>query len=188
MFQQIGCSTGCRQRSVLIGDSARLSMERHLAMENRREMREHAIDHHTGAKPGLLVIRDTGDPARGRGVFADMLIGEGSTVCQYKGVLMEFDPHVLPRSNYYFDFTIRNEYDVQSRIIIDATDEDGTFGRMINHGKTSANLKSVKDVDTHGNRIILFKATRDIGIGEELLYDYNDTSPRAVSAFPWLAC
>lgn len=51
-----------------------------------------------------------------------------------------------------------------------------TFGRKINHSSKVANLRPfhvLMDVRGRQQHVILFKAVRDIGVDEELLYDYG---------------
>ena len=56
----------------------------------------------------------------------------------------------------------------------DATVEDGTLRRLINHGRRiSANCRP-KIVDVNGSPKIYFQATRDLIPGDELLYDYGE--------------
>ena len=74
----------------------------------------------------------------------------------------------------------------QSWCGIDATNEDGTFGRLINHSKQFANVQPF--IHTKNNKPrIFFKATRQIEANEELFYDYNDTSRKTRLTYPWLA-
>ena len=68
---------------------------------------------------------------------------------------------------------------------VDATKEDGTLGRLINHSKTKANIKSViMEVDDTPH--IIFLSIRNIKAGEELLYDYGDRSTASLTSYPWL--
>ena len=53
---------------------------------------------------------------------------------------------------------------------IDATNDDGTFGRLINHSKESPNTIP-KVIGVQGAPNIYFEA---IAISEEILYNYND--------------
>ena len=71
------------------------------------------------------------------------------------------------------------------RWAIDATEENGSYGRLINHSKLSQNIKPVVHV-RKGKPIVIFVALRDIKMNEELLYDYCDTSKDANKIFPWL--
>jgi len=55
---------------------------------------------------------------------------------------------------------------------IDASAEDGRFGRLINHSKRHPNLKP-KVCAVDGSPRLFFTARRNIVAGEELLYDYG---------------
>ena len=68
---------------------------------------------------------------------------------------------------------------------IDATNDDGSFGRLINHSKESPNTIP-KVIGVQGTPNIYFEATRDITIGEEILYDYNDRRRDVTDQYPWL--
>ena len=82
---------------------------------------------------------------------------------------------------------------------IDATEDTGRLGRLINHSRKKANL-NLKVLEENnfkygenGNmdpssikktpRVFLI-AKREINEGEELLYDYGDRS--SIQEFPWL--
>ena len=67
---------------------------------------------------------------------------------------------------------------------IDATEENGTFGCLINHSKLNQNIKPVVEVKK-GQHTVIFVALRDIKINEELYYDYCDTSNNTKKIFPW---
>ena len=69
---------------------------------------------------------------------------------------------------------------------IDAMVEDGRMGRLINHSATQANIiPKIVEVKT-GKVCLYFTALREIGCGEELVYDYGERSPVIVKANPWL--
>lgn len=68
---------------------------------------------------------------------------------------------------------------------IDATRDDGTFGRLINHSKRAPNV-SPRITQVGTLPCLYFIALREIGEGEEIQYDYGDRTPQSVIAFPWL--
>lgn len=72
---------------------------------------------------------------------------------------------------------------------IDATVDDGSFGRLLNHAwgapKENAVAVAVKNLGTHPR--LLFKAVRDIESGEELQYDYGERREDVIRLMPWLA-
>lgn len=67
---------------------------------------------------------------------------------------------------------------------VDATKESSRLGRLINHSK-NGNLQT-KLHDIKGTPHLIFLASRDIEVDEELLYDYGDRSKEAIAAHPWL--
>ena len=68
---------------------------------------------------------------------------------------------------------------------LDATIDNGRFGRLVNHSKKRPNLKPIKHVHNNKPRI-MFKAITDIEEGSELLYDYAETSRATIAALPWM--
>ena len=69
---------------------------------------------------------------------------------------------------------------------VDATAEKGRLGRLVNHSKCEANLKTVLVKSDDGRPKIFLRAIRDIDAGEELLYDYSDKNPISQRHFSWL--
>ena len=68
---------------------------------------------------------------------------------------------------------------------VDATKEDKTVGRLINHSRTKSNVKT-KAIEVDGVPKLFFIATSDITPDTELLYDYGDHSKQSHTSFPWL--
>ena len=70
---------------------------------------------------------------------------------------------------------------------IDATDSTH-MSRFINHSRRNANLVPfvLADPDHPTQPTILFRSTRKIACGEELLFDYGDRCPESVVNCPWL--
>ena len=67
---------------------------------------------------------------------------------------------------------------------IDATAENGTFGRLLNHSRCG-NCKTKLHAIKNKPHLILI-ADRDVEEGEELTYDYGDRSKDAIESHPWL--
>lgn len=59
------------------------------------------------------------------------------------------------------------------------------MGRLINHSVTQANIIP-KVLELAGKVHLYFRALRDIGIGEELLYNYGERDSSIINANPWL--
>ena len=69
---------------------------------------------------------------------------------------------------------------------VDATQDNGRFGRLLNHSKTAANVVTkLYEVDSQPYLGLI--AARDIQPGEELQYDYGERSSEALLSHPWLA-
>lgn len=58
-------------------------------------------------------------------------------------------------------------------------------GWSINHSKEAPNTIP-KVIEVQGTPSLYFEAMRDISIGEEILYDYNDRRRIAKDQYPWL--
>jgi len=72
----------------------------------------------------------------------------------------------------------------RSQHSVDAT-KSGRIGRLINHSRNHPNLVTKLFVVDSKPRLG-FVAKQDIAAGTELLYDYGERDPRAMSAHPWL--
>jgi len=68
---------------------------------------------------------------------------------------------------------------------VDATQESGRLGRLLNHSKTNANVHT-RLFPIKNRPYLILVASRDIKIDEELLYDYGDRSKTAIESHPWL--
>lgn len=69
---------------------------------------------------------------------------------------------------------------------IDSTEPNDKYGygRYINHSRRSPNIEPLKIPDSCGKPRIIFRASRNIFEGEELLFDYGDREN--IKTFPWL--
>ena len=85
------------------------------------------------------------------------------------------------RGSFMFFFTINNV-----PFCIDATEDDGRLGRMINHSKRYFNSRP-KTVVVRGSTRLILMATRNIKAGEEIFFDYGDRSKETIEYHPWLA-
>ncbi len=68
---------------------------------------------------------------------------------------------------------------------IDATEESDRLGRLVNHSRQNPNLQTKVVSHCDQPRLILV-ARREVGEGDELLYDYGDRSKESLKAHPWL--
>jgi len=69
---------------------------------------------------------------------------------------------------------------------VDATEESGLLGRLVNHSRLKFNC-ATKVVEVDDMPRLILVAARDVKIDEELLYDYGDRSKESLEAYPWLA-
>ena len=134
-----------------------------------------------------LEVREV--PGKGRGIFSRLGFEKNDYVCEYAGELISCKEGEEREARYLLDEQIGSyiyffRYS-EKRFCIDATEESGRHGRLINHSKTTPNLKTkVCRVDDQPR--MYFVATVKIEQGDELLYDYGDTRKEAVNDFPWL--
>lgn len=135
------------------------------------------------AMEGLLtkspsVVEVVTIPGKGRGVVAHSLIPKGRYICEY-------ETHaVYPQSQkqkYEEEYDMNGEgsyileVQVESKwLCFDATWRFDGIGRLINHAPSKlANCKPVQPLFVRGKYRIAFLTTRDVALGEELVYDYG---------------
>ena len=70
---------------------------------------------------------------------------------------------------------------------IDATDETGRYGRLVNHSRLAPNLMTKVILNGKSPPRLVLVAKQDIEPGTELLYDYGDHSKESLAVHPWLA-
>lgn len=83
--------------------------------------------------------------------------------------------------DWYYTATLSRTYHAYS---IDATEESGRLGRLVNHSKKGNCV--TKQVTVEGVPRLVIMASRDIHVGDEILYDYGDHSKASIQAHPWL--
>lgn len=134
---------------------------------------------------GLKVVDFNG---KGRGVVSTRPFHKGEFVVEYAGDLITHktaqDRERVYAMNpnfgcymYYFMYNSKN-------YCVDATDESGRLGRLINHSR-NGNCHT-KLIGIKGRPYLILVASRDIEDGEELLYDYGDRRKSSLAAHPWL--
>ncbi|XP_013889439.1 N-lysine methyltransferase SETD8-A [Austrofundulus limnaeus] len=117
---------------------------------------------------------------KGRGVFATVNFQKGDFVVEYRGELIHYEESQRRRRIYHhkaavfmFDF-----YWNDKQWCIDASLEDGSFGRLVNDEHINPNCKMKKITVNAKPHLCLF-ALRDINPGEEITYNYGGTD------WPW---
>jgi len=126
---------------------------------------------------------------KGRGIVTKKSFSKGDFVLEYSGELIDIGSAKDRESMYSLD-TTKGCYMYyfnhrEKQYCIDATQETGRYGRLVNHSCKIPNC--VTKVVMLGNepRLILV-AKQDIEEGTELLYDYGDRSKESLKAHPWL--
>ena len=134
------------------------------------------------AKAPRLEVVDIGSP-KGRRVVAREPISKGSYVCEYrtyrvypvgsdeaKSLAKEYE---LNQEGSYVLQTAHPVPGVGRRLCFDATRRFKDVGRLINHSALRYNIKPCKPVYVRSKWQVGMVAVRDIGIHEELTYDYG---------------
>lgn len=123
---------------------------------------------------------------RGRGVVTRFAIPKNTVILEYEGELLNAKEGLkrhhrlsIDDGSYIYFFKYNNKY-----LSIDATKEDGTLGRLINHA-TDGNLRTVP-FSFEGKERLYFVTRTDIEAGEELFYNYGDTDEETTAKLPWL--
>ena len=121
----------------------------------------------------------------GRGVVAKRNIPKGQPLCMYNGELVTYTEGrkrcATGKTPFLFFFKIH-----ERSWCLDASEENFTFGRLINHGRRAANVKPEACNDANGRPAVRFVALMDIPAGSELLYDYGERDPSVLKENPWL--
>ncbi|GLD59403.1 uncharacterized protein AKAME5_001140500 [Lates japonicus] len=118
------------------------------------------------------------DPHKGRGVFTHKSIEQSAFVVEYRGNIFALKEAQKKKcgdtlNNYVFDFLWSG-----TSWRIDASAEDATLGRLVNDDHISPNCEMKKVVFEGKPHLCLF-ALKKISRGEEITYNYGDSS------YPW---
>ena len=127
---------------------------------------------------------------KGKGVVATTKIAKGSFVCEYVGELLSPEEADEREKAYEDRGDVHTSYmyyfrSGERKYCIDATEDNGRFGRLINHSKTNANLTTRKLLINKVPRLF-FIAKCDIPARAELLYPYGDNRPEILKQHQWL--
>ena len=127
---------------------------------------------------------------KGRGIVTKKPFSKGEYLVEYRGELLDIktaknmetlyakDPS---KGSYMYYFNSKGK-----KMCVDATEETGRYGRLINHSRKSANCIT-KVVLFQNNPRLIIVAKRDLVTGTELLFDYNDRCQKSILALPWLS-
>ncbi|XP_059147511.1 N-lysine methyltransferase KMT5A-like isoform X2 [Physella acuta] len=126
--------------------------------------------------------------SKGRGIVATKAFSKGDFVVEYAGELIdcveakarEEKYSKTPEVGCYMYYFICDG----KQHCIDATDESGLFGRLVNHSREGNCCTRAVVVDQKPHLILV--ASRDIKPDEELCYDYGDRRKEVIQEHPWL--
>nr|XP_046274081.1 uncharacterized protein LOC124074833 isoform X2 [Scatophagus argus] len=149
--------------------------------KQRRQLtpEQDALEHIVACRDKPFLEERYIDSFKGRGVFTHKAIVPSAFVVEYRGKIF---PHkdLKPKkncvdtlNNYLFEFSWKGE-----NWCIDASTEDKTLGRLVNDDHISPNCEVKKIVNEEKPHMCLF-AIKEISPGEEITYNYGDSS------YPW---
>ena len=124
---------------------------------------------------------------RGFGIVARKTFPKGTHIIEYDGDLIERSEANI-RDEQYADFhAYRFDFSAEGRAMtLDATFDNGRYGRLLNHSKLMPNLQPVIMPNFLGQDRVLFRTIHEISKGQELLWDYKENRPEVLKANPWL--
>lgn len=126
---------------------------------------------------------------KGRGIVGTRPFARGEFVVEYVGEFISIAEANRREKEYARDqntgcymyyFKHKNK-----QYCIDATEETGKLGRLVNHSR-NGNLMT-RTVEVRGQPHLVLIAKEDIEEGKELTYDYGDRSKESLLHHPWLA-
>lgn len=126
-------------------------------------------------------------PVIGRGVKITRRFKQNEVLLRYFGDLVslkEADRREAagPEIGHFYRYKFRVG---TKSYVLDATREDGTLGRLLNHSRKQPNVRP-KPVLIDGEPAIIFVAMFDLEVGTELRYDYGERKKEVIEKNPWL--
>ena len=121
---------------------------------------------------------------RGRGVKTTRDFAKGAWLLEYVGEVItqeEWERREKPSGSYIFEYKHR-----EKRMYVDASQETGRLGRLVNHSQLRMNCVMKKIIQKNKPHLVLV-ATTDIPCGTEILYSYNDSDSTTIAENPWLS-
>lgn len=126
-------------------------------------------------------------PRIGRGIRTTRAFQRKDVLLRYFGELVS-EAEAIRRENagpqighfYRYSFTLH-----EVRYVLDATVDDGTYGRLVNHSRRKPNVHG-HALEVDGVPAVVLIASRDLPIGTELRYDYGERRKAVLDANPWL--
>lgn len=105
----------------------------------------------------------------------------GNLLSRKEGLKVEASLKEAGRDDsFLFFFKLNSKH-----LCLDATLDDGSYGRLVNHSRLRPNCEAVGIMDGKTPALALC-ALRDILPGEEIVYDYGDIDESVIAQNPWL--
>ena len=126
-------------------------------------MKEHSINERN------LVIKNSGLPGAGKGLFTQKKIQKGALVVEYSGRIRTWkEIQASEIFNGYVFYITRNH-------VVDAMKNRKAPGRYANDAKGQNRVKGLRNNATYitKQKKVFIQATRDIPAGAEILVDYG---------------
>lgn len=164
--------------------------DRKTASELLKEETEKIIEQLKKDNDEGIGIRVEVFPEKGRGIVTTRDRKKGEFVVEYAGDLINIDSANERETEYSMDvrkgcymYYFKHQ---GKQYCVDATEETGRFGRLLNHSCKHPNLiTKVLMVDDSPKLYLVAK--HDFSAGTELVYDYGDRDKATIKAHPWLA-
>ncbi|XP_056256201.1 uncharacterized protein LOC130184300 isoform X2 [Seriola aureovittata] len=137
---------------------------------------EDALEHIVACRDKPFLEERFIDSFKGRGLFTHKTVEPSTFVVEYRGNIF-CHKDTRPReecgdtlNNYLYEFSWKG-----ANWCIDASEEDGSLGRLVNDDHISPNCEMRKVVCEGKPHLCLF-AVKEISPGEEITYNYGDSS------------
>ncbi|XP_026203998.1 uncharacterized protein LOC113154170 isoform X3 [Anabas testudineus] len=134
-----------------------------------------ALEHIKASKDKAFLEGICIDPFKGRGLFTHESIEPSTFVVEYRGKCFTREDSQKNKcgdslNKYLFDFSWKG-----TNWCIDASSDDGSLGRLVNDDHISPNCE-VKKIVCEGKPHLCLFAIKKIFAGEEITYNYGDSS------------
>lgn len=161
-----------------------MTARQHATYNNTREKNDRWEAVLAGDKSGFEVCHV---PGMGRGIKTTRPFMHKEILMRYFGQIISEEEAQRredrgPKVGHFYRYKFKVS---EKKYVLDATSDDGTFGRLINHSKKKPKVWA-KPVEIDGSPAIVFVAMGDIESGIELRYDYGERRKHVIKDNPWL--
>lgn len=194
--EKVNHTKGCSKRKnldknmdqALVGPVRKRRITAQELARRRKESIESQLREDGGQDPDVLYKRKV-SKVKGDGLYSKRGYLAGEVVVEYKAKLLRGKEAAGKEAEYmeedelgcYMFFAVQRGH----KIVLDATVDDGSKGRMANHSRTAPNLVP-KMFEVDGVPRLVLLAASDIKPSTELKYDYEERRPEIMQRFPWL--